>query len=91
MKCYLKPSDTLNDEEYLNKVCAKLIKCNFDGASLMSASVSEVLTRMNKRQNGLIYKHYTAHQLGLEVRDLNKFDNYLDRFDEFINIFKLYY
>ena len=38
----LKSSDTWNDEEYLDKVYAKLINCNFDGVSAMSGSVSGV-------------------------------------------------
>ena len=87
----LKSSDTLNDEEYLDKVYAKLVNCKFDGDSVMSGSVSGVQT-MKERQNGLIYMHCTAHRLEVAVRGLIKFDNYLDRFDEIINnIFKFYY
>ena len=84
----LKPSDTLNDEEYLNKVYAKIVKCNFDGASVMSGSVSGVQMQMKERQNSLIYMHCTVHRF---VRDSSKFDNYLDRIDDIINIFKFYY
>lgn len=44
----LKSSDTLNDEEYLGKVYAKLVDCNSDEASVMSGSVSGV-TRVKER------------------------------------------
>ena len=63
----LKPSDTLNDEEYLDKVYAKLVNCKFGGDSVMSGSVSKVQT-MKERQNGLIYMHCTAHRLEVAVR-----------------------
>ena len=36
----LESSDTLNDEEYLNNVYAKLVNSNFDGGSVMNESVS---------------------------------------------------
>ena len=52
---------------------------------------SGVQTRMKERQISLIHKYCTAHQLELAVRDSTKYDNYLDRFDEIINIFKFYY
>ena len=44
----MKSSDTLNDEEYLGKVYAKLVDCNSDEASVMSGSVSGV-TRVKER------------------------------------------
>ena len=88
----LKSTDTLNHREYLLKVYAKLVKCNFDGASVIRKSISGIKTRMKERRNGLVYMHCTAHQLELVVRDSTKFDNYLDRFDKIINnIFKFYY
>ena len=81
----LKLSDTLNDGEYLVKVYAKLVNCNFDGVSVMSESDSGIKTRMKERQNGLIYMHCATHQLELVVRDSVKSDNYFDRLDEIIN------
>ena len=63
----LKSSDTLNDEEYLDRFYTKLVNCNFDGASVMSGSVSEVQTRMKERQNGFIYANCTDHQVKLEL------------------------
>ena len=62
----LKSSDTLNDEEHLDRFYTKLVNCNFDGASVMSGSVSGVQTRMKERQNGFIYTNCTDHQVKLE-------------------------
>ena len=87
----LKSLDTLNNEEYLDRVYAKLINCNFDGVSVVSGSVSGVQT-MKEKQNYFISMHCTAYQMELEVRDSIKFDNYLDRLDDNINnIFTFYY
>ena len=82
----------LSDEEYLAAVYKKLINGNYDGASVMSRNKSSVQARLKEKQPGMIYTHCTAHRLELAMLDSIKSDQYLPKFDDYINkIFKFYF
>ena len=82
----------LSDEEYLEAVYKKLVNGNFDGVSVMSRNKSDVQARLKEKQPGMVYTHCTAHRLELAMLDCIKSDQYLPKFDDYINkIFKFYF
>ena len=82
----------LSDEEYLAAVCKKLINRNFDGANVMSGNKSGVQAKLKEKEPGMVYAHCTAHRLELAMLKSITSDQYLPKFDDYINkIFKFYF
>ena len=87
----LKPHD--DSDVFLDNFFKKVIKANFDGASVMSGHKGGVQKRLKDMQPGLAYTHCVAHRLELAMLNALKLkDDYLHRFDENVNgLFKFYY
>ena len=86
-----KPHD--GSDGFLDNFIKKVIKANFDGASVMSGHKSGVQNRLKDIQPGLVYTHCVAHRLELAMLNALKLkDDYLHRFDENVNgLFNFYY